>query len=213
MLLHVLLKIFKCTTNIQRGKACTTFALIMFLMACSNPVDAPSPTAEEIYIEPNQYGGRLVEKIDIKQGEQVIQEIVIDTNRWEGEVAVYIGLPYEKMSWATDKGQEAFAAWDPIVASGSPALVVQEYVSGGSAPGSHRWVMRSFLWDDGALRELPPIPGAGEVYYFKDLNGDGSLEFVNQEGLGRFDLSEDGLPLSPLVYQFDGERFLPVVKD
>ena len=41
------------------------------------------------------------------------------------------------------------------------------------------WV---FLWEDGVLREIAAITGAGKRYNFKDLNGDGSLEFVNQEG-------------------------------
>jgi hypothetical protein len=38
--------------------------------------------------------------------------------------------------------------------------------------------MRIFLWEAGELLELPAIPGAGERYYFKDLHGDGSSEFV-----------------------------------
>jgi len=60
--------------------------------------------------------------------------------------------------------------------------MVEGNVSGRSAPGAHRWVMWVFLWEDGVLRELAAITGAGKRYDFKDLNGDGSLEFVNQEG-------------------------------
>ena len=60
------------------------------------------------------------------------------------------------------------------------------------------------------LRELPPIPGSGEKYYFEDLNGDGSLEFVNQEFIALHELSADGLPLSNSVYYFNGERYEPV---
>lgn len=172
------------------------------------------PTVEEIYSEPNQYGGRHVERIVVKQGEQVIREITIDEERWEGQEfgPIRIHLPYETMSWAADSPGEAFAAWDSIVAGGLPALVVQEYVSGGSAMGSHRWVMRIFLWESGELRELSPIPGAGEVYYFEDLNQDGSKEFVNQEGLDDHDLSPDRLPLSSRVFYLNGDRYEPVKK-
>lgn len=185
--------------------------ILSLLAACSEQSDAPAPTAAEIYIDSERYG-HIVEKIEIKQGDLIIREIQLDTDRWEGEAfgPVQIKLPYEWTSWAADEPEEAFAAWDSIVTGGPLALVVQEYVSGGSAPGSHRWVMRIFLWEDGALRELPPIPGAGGVYYFKDLNHDGSVEFVNQEGLSSHDLSADGLPLSPRVYRFNGERYEPV---
>ena len=185
--------------------ATTCLVILSLLAACSEQVVVPTPTAEELYIDSERFG-HYVQKIEVKQGDQIIDEIQIDPERWEGDVFPQIRLPYERMSWAADDAEEAFAAWDPIVAGGAPALVVQEYVSGGSAPGSHRWVMRIFLWEDGALRELPPIPGAGGVYYFKDLNHDGSVEFVNQEGLSSHDLSADGLPLSPRVYRFNGEE-------
>lgn len=186
--------------------------MLSLLTACSEQSITLVPTAEEIYRDFGDYGGRAVEKIEIRQAEEVIREIRIDEERWKGEAfgPVRLGLPYEAMSWAADKQGEAFAAWDPLVAGGRPALVVQEYVSGGTAPGSHRWLMRIFLWESGELRELTAIPGAGEVYYFKDLNGDGSLEFVNHEGLSQLDVSPEGLPLSPRVFRFTGKRFVPV---
>jgi hypothetical protein len=169
----------------------------------------PTPTAEELYIDSERFG-HYVQKIEIKQGDQIIDEVKIDKKRWEGEIFPQIRLPYENMSWAADDAQEAFAAWDPIVAGGPPALVVMEYVTGGNASESYRWVMRIFFWEEGALRELPPIPGSGEKYYFEDLNGDGSMEFVNQEFIALHELSADGLPLSNSVYFFNGERYEPV---
>ena len=172
--------------------------------------DNSLPTLREV-----RMGDRnLSQKIELNRGYLTIDEIQIDTERWKGEKfgLVQIALPYETMSWAVNEQKEAFLAWDPIVAGGPAVLVAQEYVTGGSAPGSHRWVMRIFLWEDGALRELPPIPGSGEVYYFKDLNHDGSLEFVNTEGVGALPQTEDGLPMSPRVYRFNDERYVPVTE-
>jgi len=186
--------------------------ILSLLAACSKQSDAPALTAEEIYIDSERYG-HIVDRIEIKQGDLIIREIQLDTDRWEGEKfgPIQIGLPYKAMSWTTLRDPKGvLSAWDPIVEGGLPALVVQEYIVGGTAPGTHRWVMRIFIWEDGALRELPPIPGAGERYYFKDLNNDGSLEFVNTEALWAHDLSEDGLPLSPRVFRFNGERYEPV---
>lgn len=182
--------------------------VLLFVTACDYPGKETVPTGTEIYIDSERYG-HFVDRIAIKQGDRFVADITINESRWDGEVAVYIGLPYESMAWSGDDSEDAFSAWDPLVAGGPPALVVQEYVSGGSAPGSHRWVMRIFLWEKGTLRELPPIPGAGEVYYFKDLNGDGSLEFVNQEAVSALPKTHDGLPISPRVYRFGGERYLP----
>jgi len=64
--------------------------------------------------------------------------------------------------------------------------------------------MRMFLLEGDTLRELPAILGAGGVYYFKDFNGDGSLEFVNTDGIGALERREDGVPISPHVYKFNG---------
>jgi hypothetical protein len=189
----------------------TCLVILSLLAACSGQAVVPTPTAEELYTD-SDTGWRYVGGIKIKQDDQMIDEIQVDMVRWEGEEfgPVRICLPYERMSWAADDTQEALAAWNPIVAGGPPALVVMEYVTGGSAPGSHRWVMRIFFWEEGALRELPPIPGSGEKYYFEDLNGDGSMEFVNQEFIALHELSADGLPLSNSVYFFNGERYEPV---
>lgn len=191
-----------------------SIATLTLLISCTKFNSAPTPTAKEIYIDSEQYG-HFVDRIEIQQGERVIREITFDEARWEGEEfgPVRIRLPYEAMAWAADQPEASFSVWDSLVAGGPPTLVVQEYVSGGSAPGSHRWVMRIFQWEKDALRELLPIAGAGEVYNFKDLNGDGLLEFVNQEGLSVLPKTEDGLPVSRRVYRFDGKRYLPIERD
>ena len=195
--------------------AITCVVILQLQVACSNQDGEPTPTAEQLYSRSESLGYRVA-KIEIKQGGRIIREIRFDSERWEGEAfgPVQIRLPYETMDWVSDESEEALSAWDSLGAGGPPALVVQEYVVGGTAPLSHRWIMRIFLWDKGGLSELPPIVGSssGEGHYFKDLNGDGSMEFVNTEALSYHDLSADGLPLSPRVYRFNGERYEPVTE-
>ncbi|MBC2594629.1 hypothetical protein H5P28_10195 [Ruficoccus amylovorans] len=111
-------------------------------------------------------------------------------------------LPYKTMSVFS-----LLRPWDAVTAPGVPALVIMEREREFPATGAPEWVMRIFLLEDGHIRELPPVRGGGEVYYFSDFDSDGTLEFVNEEGhSGRVDGT---VPQSKRVYMFDGERYRP----
>jgi|GEM_PF-2386187 len=174
---------------------------------------AQPPSAVEVRIDSERYG-RIIERIEIKKGDLMLQVLRPDQERWQedSDEFVQIRLPYEYMA-SLGRGKEPLDAWDPIFEGGPPTLIVEEYIVGGSAPGSPRCLMRIFIWENDQFRELPPAEGRGELYYFEDLNDDGTMEFVNQEGLAYHDLSDAGLPLSQNVYFFNGEQYEPVTEE
>ena len=165
--------------------------LVGFAVGCA-PTDDAFPTLQETRMAPANF----VKRIEVVQGERVLETLSM---RWiTGTDYCGMKLPYSEMVWGE------LSMWDAVPVAGVPTLLVMEYVPGGSASWTHQWAMRIFLLEGDDLRELPAILGAGGVYYFKDFNGDGSLEFVNTDGVGALERREDGVPISPHVYEFNG---------
>lgn len=165
--------------------------LVGFAVGCA-PTDDAFPTLQETRMAPANF----VKRIEVVRGGRVLETLSM---RWiTGTDYCGMKLPYSEMVWGE------LSMWDAVPVAGVPTLLVMEYVPGGSASWTHQWAMRIFLLEGDDLRELPAILGAGGVYYFKDFNGDGSLEFVNTDGVGALERREDGVPISPHVYEFNG---------
>lgn len=105
------------------------------------------------------------------------------------------------------------AIWDPVPVTGVPTLLVMEYTPPGNAPESYQWVMRIILYENGQFREIPPIRGYGEMFFFRDFNGSGSMEFANSDLLRWHEQDDEGIPLSPLVFRFNGEGYVTVTEE
>lgn len=168
-------------------------------------IDPAELTLEKIYNDI-----RMVEQIDIRHGDEIIHTIGLSgldlgDNDYAGPWR--LGLPYGQVFF------EELKPWDPVPIPGVPTLLVLEYVLGGATGYGHVWQMRIFLLENGQIRELPPIAGEGEIYLFRDFNGDGSLEFANQEYLHWHEYNERGLPVSPLVFYFNGSKYVPVTEE
>jgi hypothetical protein len=115
-------------------------------------------------------------------------------------------LPYD--DWSFDD----LEPWDSVPIPGIPTLLVMEYTPPGNAPESYQWVMRIILYEEGKFRETPYIRGSGGFFMFRDFNQSGSLEFANTDLLRFHEMNEEGIPLSPYVYRFDGEQYVPVTE-
>lgn len=108
---------------------------------------------------------RMIERIDIRHGDEIIHMIRLSGlddggNPYAGPWR--FGLPYGQVFF------EELKPWDPVPIPGVPALLVLEYRLGGATGYGHVWQMRVFLLEDGQIRELPPIEGGGEVYLFRN---------------------------------------------
>lgn len=111
-----------------------------------------------------------------------------------------VGLAYE---FLTDRGGcPQPKPLDDILRCGSPCLVVNEWVPGGSAGGAENWLTVLML-NGSRITEIPAVPCAGEVYYFADFDTNGVLEIVNTDAERDFRYGPDGVPLSPYVWRFD----------
>ncbi len=108
---------------------------------------------------------------------------------------------------------EDLKPWDPIPIPDVPALAVLEHFVGGTAPDSHLLMIRIILYQNGSFHELPPIEGEGEVFLIHDFNENGSRELAITDLLYWHERNEDGLPLSPYVFRFDGKRYVAVTEE
>lgn len=92
---------------------------------------------------------------------------------------------------------------DDITGDGLPNLVIMELDPGGSAPGSPDYWITVLTLRGHAVEVHPAFHGRGEVLFFDDLDGDGSLEFI----AGELDYDKlEGrrmIPTSPRVRVFD----------
>lgn len=152
---------------------------------------------------------RMVTRIDIHLGDELIHSIGLSSSEESFDpysIGWQLGLPYGQTFF------EDIKPWDPVPVPGIPTLLVLEYKVGGATGHGHVWLMRIFLLEDGRVREIPPIEGGGEIYLFRDFNGDGSMEFANQEYLRWHERDEEGIPISPRVYRFNGSRYVPVTE-
>jgi hypothetical protein len=177
-------------------------ALVVGQLKAPAAVDPSALTLVEAYNDLH-----MVTRIDIYHGSELFHSIGL-LNEME-PVDHYagpwrLGLPYGQVFF------EDIQPWDPIPIPGIPTLLVLEYKMGGATGYGHQWQMRILLLEDGKIREIPPIDGGGEIYMFRDFNGDGSLEFANQEYLYWHEVDADGIPLSPRIFRFNGDRYEPV---
>ena len=173
-------------------------------------VSAGAIDPSELTLEKSYNDVRMIEQIDIHHGDEIIHTIRL-SGLDDGGIPYAgpwrLGLPYGQVFF------EDLKPWDPVPIPGVPALLVLEFRLGGGSGHGHVWQMRIFLLEDGEIRELPPIEGGGEVYLFRDFNGDGSMEFANQEYLYWHEYNEQGMPLSPRVYYFNGSQYVPVTEE
>jgi hypothetical protein len=112
-----------------------------------------------------------------------------------------------------DWGFKGLKPWDPVAIPDVPALVVMEYTPPGVTAESYQWAMRIVLYEAGRFRELPHIRGMGEMFGFRDFDQSGSLEFFNSDLIRFHETDENGIPQSPHVYRFNGERYVPVMEE
>jgi hypothetical protein len=187
----------------------TRMAYILLFVAGAMAVTSVAMDPSDLTLTKGYNEVRMINRIDIHHGEELVHSIGIigradlgseHAGEWR------LGLPYGKTFF------EDMKPWDPVPVPGLPALLVLEYRLGGATGLGHVWLMRIFLLEDGKIREIPPIEGGGEVYLFRDFNGDGRMEFANQEYLHWHELDEEGIPLSPRVYRFNGSRYVPVTE-
>ncbi len=148
--------------------------------------------------------------IQITDKDQTILTIKPNVDYWkEADVDLsgfQMSLAYRHLS---DQYKMAVrpAPWKWVAEVGTPSLLVFETTD---EDLSH-WSLRQFLWkkDRNQLHEIPPIHGKGKVFYFRDFNGDAALEFATTEDLEDVVRNENGIPISPHVYYFDGTRYRP----
>jgi hypothetical protein len=51
------------------------------------------------------------------------------------------------------------------------------------------------------------------MFGFRDFDQSGSLEFFNSDLIRFHETDEHGIPQSPHVYRFNGERYVPVTEE
>lgn len=141
---------------------------------------------------------RYITAIEIIQNEETVHTIRTRYANALGEKTC-LELPYRHI-----KIFNAVEPWQPLLGSEIPVLAVMEREREFGVTTAPEWMLRIFLIKDGDFEELPPVRGGGEVYYFKDFNDDGIMEFVNEEG---HSLSSGKIPNSERVYRFDGEAY------
>ncbi|MBC2595961.1 hypothetical protein H5P28_16975 [Ruficoccus amylovorans] len=175
----------------------TSLGIALACWAMNTPLHAD----DTLGIDPTYDDDRYITSFEITQGGKTIHTI---RPRYADVLkeSTCLELQYEWMSHLSP-----LKPWDAITSPAVPALVVMEREREFPVTGAPEWVMRIFLLEDGQMRELPPIRGGGEVYYFCDFDSDGTLEFVNEEG---HSVRADGtVPQSERVYRFDGEQYRP----
>ncbi|QYY36709.1 hypothetical protein [Ruficoccus sp. ZRK36] len=170
--------------------------LVAFLTCFLSGMATPTASGHEMNLQKDAEG--YVTEIQISLEDQVPLTIRPRYAKRLG-ADTCLELPYEPMSIFSP-----LKPWEPIPVDGVPALAVLESVKTFPVSGSPAWVMRVFILQADGPKELPPIEGTGEVYYFWDFDGDGSLEFVNEEG---HQTLNTGIPHSQHVYMFDGVRY------
>jgi hypothetical protein len=193
--------------------------LILLLYGCgrhaaeSGPAavpEVPYPDVSELEVVPIMAPGTTgdIVAFDIlgPEGEQ-FHHITFRDDVDRGEWTFWLlRLPY-------DGGFFGPAMWDPVPVPGVPTLLVMEYTPPGNAPESFQWLIRIILYEEGHFREIPPIRGYGEMFFFRDFNGSGSMEFANSDLIRWHNTFDDGIPISPLVQRFNGERYVPVTEE
>jgi len=150
------------------------------------------------------------DRIEISHKDRTLLTIRPDMDYWKGRSVdsseVRMSLAYRHLF---DKWHMAVkpAPWKWVAEVGTPSLLVFETTGDDLA----EWNLRQFLWkkDQNELKEIPPIHGTGKVFYFRDFNGDGALEFATAENFENVRRNGDGIPISPHVYFFDGTRYRP----
>lgn len=151
---------------------------------------------------------RNASKILVGQGQETLTTIVVDGDYWQEHGTapdeVQLSLAYRHLK---DHWREAVKPdpWKWVAEAGTHSLLVLET----TGDDLSRWSLRQFLWKNDRLTEIPPIRGQGETFYFRDFNGDGSLEFVTIANVENLPRNEKGIPISSHVYWFDGKKYRP----
>jgi hypothetical protein len=113
----------------------------------------------------------------------------------------YVDLLYGGLADRSDRPQPR--PFDDILGNGLPDLVIDEYVLRGGVPES---MLTVISLDGTKVVETPAGHFRGEIMFFHDFDGDGSMEIVNtdwEQGFRTFD--SNGVPIHKYVWKYDGK--------
>lgn len=116
------------------------------------------------------------------------------------QLGPFLDLAYAGLSDRSDKPQPR--PFDDIQGRGLPQLVIRESVTGGTAGPYDNWL--TILTLDGTnVVETPAVDCGGEIYYFRDFDGDGTMEIVNTDWERGFKYDAQGIPKTDSVWRYD----------
>lgn len=94
--------------------------------------------------------------------------------------------------------------FDDVLGNGLPDLVISESVTTGNNTVTYTNMLTIISMNGTNVTETPAVPCTGEIFYFKDFDGDGCMEIVNtdwEQGFRKFD--KDGIPMHKGVWKYD----------